>query len=76
MTCTGDDDTPEGSYRPSPGHGTTTDFCLNSNSDTQTIYVVDSTKSIQLVLYRMTIVDCAAYDAGTEYGIGQRHGQL
>jgi len=45
---------------------TTTDFCGNSNSDTQTITVLDEIDPVGTVTN--DIVDCAAYDAGTEYG--------
>ncbi|MBL6619379.1 MAG: hypothetical protein ISP54_03375, partial [Flavobacteriales bacterium] len=65
VTCAGDDDTPEGSYTITRTW-TTTDFCLNSNSDTQTIYVVDTISPVGTVLG--AIIDCAAYDANTEYG--------
>ena len=46
---------------------TTTDFCGNSNSDTQTITVLDEIDPVGTV--SDDIVDCAAYDAGTEYGM-------
>ncbi len=65
VTCTGDDDTPEGSYTITRTWETT-DFCLNSNSDTQTIYVVDTISPVGAVLG--ATIDCAAYNGATEYG--------
>ena len=66
VTCSADDNTPEGSFTITRTWKTT-DYCLNSNEDTQTIYVVDNSDPYGTVTD--VTIDCASYDGDTEYGV-------
>jgi len=64
--CAGDDSAAEGSYTVFRTWSTT-DYCLNSGSGTQTITVLDTIAPVGFV--EDVVIECADYDEVTEFGV-------